>query len=605
MIAVRIIQAAAAGIVLLAGYTAVAGENPPTVRREVVQPIHEYFHLKETVKVNAEGAFVLNGFTNYTHLGTDFGFLGPASLHVTSEPAGLRADLSATPGAWGGVWHSLSQLARQKTPMRLAEPYPALIRPEYQPRVVGVQAVASGRGKLKVELIAPSIPSQGVAATPVPPAWAHTFELQGGDQPATLTAPVDAKEVPEAQFLNWVAEPGSDLNVDSVSLRLQLPDVDFPTYVFLASYAKLARCYSEESGFVRDRAHIGPESLNNVAATGMFALATAAAADVGIVTKDDARKVIQRTMSAVHALPRKQGLLPHFVAQREGAWVPLPEAEYSTIDTALTLISLRAAANAIGDHESSTQALALLKAVDAQNLRDEHGYVIHGVHPDGRPIPFVWKDWGGETALVLMMQRIAAGSSLAPMMDESGKSHRGIGFITEIPALFFPQYNTNARARAGSVDWRAYRQQRLAEQKAYFLANAPQSVAARLGLYGLSAGEGAHGIGYLSSGTEDTAQQLIYPHYILMSALMDPSTGAVYDTIKTLECNGWFTPWGMVENIDADGKSYVPMVSSLNASFESLASYHLLMAHRGESDALYDVAAADPVFKDALEAVFE
>ncbi len=605
MFAVRTFRAAAAGLVFMAAHAAGAGENLPTVQREVLQPVHQYSHLKDTIQVNAAGAFVLNGFTNYTHLGTDFGFLGSGAMHVTSEPvAGIRADLSATPGSWGGVWHSLNELARQKTPMRLASVYPALIKPEFQPRVIGVQAVASGRGKLKLELIGPAAASQGLAAAPTPPVWTRTFELQGGD-PVTLNAPVDAAEVPVAQFLNWVAEPGSDLCVDSISLRLQMPDVDYPAYVFLASYAKLARCYNEQSGFVRDRAHIGPESLNNVAATGMFALATAAAADVGIVSKEDARAVVERTMRAIHALPRKQGLLPHFVAQREGAWVPLPEAEYSTIDTALTLMSLRAAANAINDHESAAQALEILKTIDMANLRDEHGYVIHGVHPDGRPIPFVWKDWGGETALVLMMQRIAAGSSLTPMMDESGVSHRGIGFITEIPALFFPQYNTNARARAGSVDWRAYRQKRLAEQKEYFVRNAPQSVAAQLGLYGLSAGEGARGIGYLSSGTEDAAQHLIYPHYILMSALMEPNAGAVYDVIKTLECNGWFTPWGLVENFGSDGKSYVPMISSLNASFESLASYHLLMAYRGESDALYDVAAGDPVFKDALEAVFE
>jgi hypothetical protein len=337
----------------------------------------------------------------------------------------------------------------------------------------------------------------------------------------------------------------------------------------------------------------------------MFALSTVAAARVGIVDESDAREIVRSTMRAIHSLPRKQGLLPHFVAQREGAWVPLPDAEYSTIDTALTLIAMRVAANALGDAESAAQALEMFKAVEAQSLRDEQGYVIHGVHPDGRPIPFVWRDWGGETALVLMMQRIAAGSSLAPMMDQSGRSHRGIGFITEIPALFFPQFNTNAHSRAGSVDWRAYRQHRLAEQKAYFIANAPHSVAARLGLYGLSAGEGARGIGYRASGVEDPDQRLIFPHYILMSGLMEPSTEPVYAVLKTLEANGWLTPWGLVENIEADGKSYVPMISSLNACFESLSSYHLLMAHRGQHDDLYEFASDDMVFKDALEAVFE
>lgn len=572
-------------------------------RRQVLQPIHEYTHLKEAVTVSASGAPVLNGFLNYTHLGTDFGFLGPAPLQVGAENGAVCANFGEDPAAWGGMWHSLNALARENTPLDLRAPYPALIRPEFQPRVVGVQAVAGGIGKLKVEMKGRNVASQG--QPPTAAQWSQLFELSGTGKSETFSAAVNGETIPYAQTLNWVAEPGSRLFVDSIALNLELPDVDFPTYVLLSSYAKLARCYSPETGLVRDRAHVGPESLNNVAATGMFTLATVAAQRAGMVEEAAARDVVRRVAKTLQGLPKKNGLLPHFVAQVEGNWVALPGAEYSTIDTALALFSLRIAANALGEEEVANQALEMLKGIEMHKLRDSQGYVLHGVHPDGTPIPFVWRDWGGETALVLMMQRVAGGSSLAPLMDESGRSHRGIGFITEIGGLFFPQFNTNAKARAGSVDWRAYRQLRLAEQKRYFTSTAPQSLAAQLGLYGLSAGEGPKGIGYHTAGTEDSEQRLIYPHYILMSGLMEPNTQPVYDVLRTLESRGWLTPWGLVENIDADGKSYVPMISALNGAFESLAAYHLLVAHRGEHDELYAAAAEDTVFQDAMQAVFE
>jgi hypothetical protein len=189
-------------------------------------------------------------------------------------------------------------------------------------------------------------------------------------------------------------------------------------------------------------------------------------------------------------------------------------------------------------------------------------------------------------------------------MDD-GQTHRGVGFIAELPALFLPKFNTHAKAHVGKVDWRTYREQRFGQQKAYFSKHAPKSLAAELGLYGLSAGEGSQGKTYHVSGVDDADQKLIYPHYILMSSLLEPDPRPVYELLGRMEAHGWLTPWGLVENIEASGKTYLPMLSSLNASFESLASYHLLMAQRKQPDAIYQAAQADPIFEDALNAVFE
>src|SRR5215203_5847657 len=113
----------AATVALSLAFGAVnAGEVPQKPSREILQPVHEYFHLKETLRIDEKGALVLNGFLNYTHLGTDFGFLGPHPLQISSTPGGLRADFSDNPAGWGGVWHSLNGLARQNVPMDLKAP---------------------------------------------------------------------------------------------------------------------------------------------------------------------------------------------------------------------------------------------------------------------------------------------------------------------------------------------------------------------------------------------------------------------------------------------------------------------------------------------------
>lgn len=578
--------------------------DAPSARRRVLQPVHEYQNLNETVAPPVYGVQILNGFLSYTNIGTDFGFLGPSELHFDCVPGGICARFPNNPDGWGGVWHSLSGLAREHQSFDLRAAYPPPIAPAFQPRVVGVQAVVSGSGKLKLEFRRSNDGNR--EKTLETTEWSKTFALAGDPLASqTLTAEVDADQIAQTHFLNWVAESGADLCVDSLALQVELPPVDFPTYVFLSSYAKLARCYSEQTGLVRDRAHTTPDVFNNVSATGLFALATAAACQLQIVEPERAKVILRRISEAIQTLPRKHGLLPHFVKLQDGKWVPLAGSEYSTVDTALCLIPLRIAAMALQDQETAARALEMLKAVSVGTLRDANGFVIHGLRENGEPLASIWRDWGGETALVLMMQRIAAGPSFVPKMDENGRTHRGIGFISELPAMFLPQFNTHMRAHAGLVDWRAYRLARLAEQKAYFPSRAPKSFAAEFGLYGLSAGEASNGKGYHVGGVEDPEEKLIFPHYILMSAQLESDPRTAYDLLGRMEQRGWLTPWGLVEHVKSDGRAYLPMIGSLNASFEAMGAYHLLMRHRETQNDIYLAASKDPVMQDAIQAVFQ
>src|SRR5688572_16876440 len=263
-----------------------AVETQKPARRVVLQPVHEYFNINEVIAAKRRGELILNGFLNYTHLGSDFGFLGPGDAPCDKCPAVCVC--VKTPGTWGGVWHSLNRLAREHVPLDLRAVYPVQIVPAFQPRIVGVQIVASGTGALKLEF---KTDVAGSGVNPDAATWSRAFQLKGDRQAETFSADFSPDEIRTAQYLNWVAEPGAAIKVDSLSLRVELPELDFPTYVFLSSYAKFARCYSEQTGLVRDRAHTPARTFANVPATGMFALATVAAQNLGIVSDDTARTI--------------------------------------------------------------------------------------------------------------------------------------------------------------------------------------------------------------------------------------------------------------------------------------------------------------------------
>jgi hypothetical protein len=251
---------------------------------------------------------------------------------------------------------------------------------------------------------------------------------------------------------------------------------------------------------------------------------------------------------------------------------------------------------------------SLIKAVresEFDQLRDRDGYVIQGLGDDGRtPLPLSWRDWGGETALVLLLEHMATGKIVKLRLDGSGKVRNGVGFIAEIQSLFYPEFSFDEVDAITSVDWLNARRALLEEQKAYFPRRWPGSNAARLGLYGLSAGSGPRGVGYVANGTETPGKvELIHPHYILMSGLLEPDPGAVYKVVKTMESCGLIPPWGMVENFTKD-LEYLPMLGSLNAAFECLSAYHLWARAAGKRDHIYEAAEHCPLLREAVRAFY-
>ncbi len=566
-----------------------------TPTRLVWQPVQEYFIHATPGRVVSPvaGTRRLNSFTAYTHLGTDFGFMGPVEHDIEWQKDEICLHLGQEPEAWAGMWHSLSGLAREtQKSLDFSAAWPELIEARYQPRISSLRVDVRGRGHLKLE-----IKSESHEVL-----WTTLVNLEESPkQPVML--PLSPLTLKKTKLLNWIAEPGSEFCVDSLQLGVETPPVPFEEYVVAASYAKLARSYDPGSGLVKDRAHLEDGAFESLASTGMFALATAVLSQppLQIVTPEKARKALHKIHTAVKALERPMGVLPHFVRRSATGYVIHPGTEYSTVDTALYYHSLLLGAEMLGDADLKMALVSAVDQIDFAKLRLPDGVISHGLNEDGRTLlPHGWKDWGGETALVMMLQNIVDEKAPRRAMERPAQAWQGTGFIPEIQSLFYPDFDSDEPDALDGVKWLTTRRQMLQSQKNYIQRVWPQSPAAKMGLYGLSAGENEHGNSYYVGGVDLPDQAVLHPHYILMSAaLSDPAD--TYSLLHRLEHAGLFTPWGMVETFTVHGQNYLPMNGSLNASFETLGAYHLLARHRGFLNAIHAASRQSQELRRAVQ----
>lgn len=563
--------------------------------RLVWQPVQEYFIRIQPGRapVPVEGTQRLNSFVAYTHLGTDFGFHGSAAHTIQWQTDEICVSLGQDPDAWAGIWHSLAGLARENAKsLNFAAPWPSFISARYQPKISSVMIQAKGQGRLKLE----------IKSNEQQMLWEHMLDVQAPNC-ETYVLPVPTLAMPNAKLINWTAEPGSEICVTSLNLGMELPAVPFDEYVVAASYAKLARCYDPASGFVKDRAHIEDGAFESLASTGMFALATAALSQppLELVNPKEAAKIIRTIHRSARALDRPLGLLPHFVRRSATGYVIHPGTEYSTVDTAIFYHSLLLAAQGVGDEELHQELASAVDQIDFKALRLPNGSLSHGMKDDGKTLlPHGWTDWGGESALVMMLERISNDHAPRVKMERPGQSWQGTGFIPEVQSLFYPDFDQDVPDALDGVKWLSARTRMLQSQRDYIQRTWPDSLAAKIGMYGLSAGEGEHGDRYHVGGVDLPNQAMIHPHYILMSAALT-APADTYALLERMEKAGYFPPWGMVETICITGHSYLPMIGSLNASFETIGAYHLLAKNRGSPDLIYQSSRQSPELRRAVE----
>lgn len=575
-------------------FITVASASAQEETRLVWQPVLDYTAREPTNSgpLPRDGKHRINPFVTYTHLGTDFGFHGPGEPAITWCDGSVCLNLD-NGDAWAGMWHSLAGRAVDSaTVLDFNRCYPALVSASVQPVVTELMVMAMGKGRLKLEI---------KSATET--LWTRDIDVNSVES-RPFTALVPARQLQAAKFLNWTAEPGSDVCLTKLDLGVQMPALSFDRYVLLASYAKMARCYSPELGFLKDRAHIRDGDFNSIPATGLFALATAMMCqpDVAMVPPDAARAVVKKIWQSVAAIPTAKGLLPHFAKFINGKPVIHPGTEFSSVDTAIYYQAMFMAAQMLDDHDTTKAALDRIKMVDFAGLTMADGAICHGVRDDGTTLlKFGWRDWGGETAMVMLLARMGGAYPQAAVMQSGGEPWQGTGFIAEIQSLFHPDFDSNVPDAVSKVNWHEARMNLLTRQKNYFPKALQDSAAAQVGFYGLSAGEGAYGTTYEVGGVDLPSQQLVHPHYILMSGTLEEKPETVYALLHRMERAGWLTPWGLVENIRADGSGYLPMISALNAGFETLGAYHLLAKAHHQEDSIYKASRESTEIRDAIK----
>lgn len=562
------------------------------------QPVMKYL-LRKNVQPKARGsqeAIPINPFVSYTHIGTDFGFHGPGERYLSWDNGRLSADLE-TPTEWAGMWHCLEGLARENgRTMNFAKPYGAAIADRWQPRVSSLMVEAQGCGTLKLEL----------KSNDQRRLWEKSLAIDS-PKPGPIQMPVSPQNVPDAKFLNWTAEPGASLTFSGLSLGFELPEGSSERQLLLSSYAKLLRCWTESTGLVRDRAHIEEGAFDSMPASACFGLATAVMAhpSVGMVDPVFARQALRRLHTTVQAIPRAKGLLPHFVKRVDGQLRIHPGTEYSTVDTAIYLQSILLAASILQEPDVVDGIRKMLREVQVEGLRLGDGAISHGLKDDGTTLlPFAWRDWGGETALVLLMARMAGDGNGSVVMAKDGRIWQGTGFIAEIQSLFHPDFSSSTPDAVSGVNWLAAREAMLNAQKGYFPKQLPGSFAARVGLYGLSAGEGAYGASYHVGGVDLPDQQVVHPHYIALSAALEKDHDALKGLLHRLQHAGWYTPFGFVENIPVDGNRHLPMIGGLNACFETLGAYHLVAKVEQAENVIYKASRDDKEIREAMRLFF-
>jgi hypothetical protein len=212
---------------------------------------------------------------------------------------------------------------------------------------------------------------------------------------------------------------------------------------------------------------------------GFAALAAAAAADLGVVSTGDARAIARQAIEALLRVPRepRTGWLPHWLKNGQRH----PDSEWSTVDTALALLSALQAATILDLGGHRTRLRAFLDGIDFDAVTTSANEISHGLDAQGRVLASVWDAWGGETALIQLLRGYRDPCLPGLRTSHSPPAYRGRGFITELGALLVEQLGgAAATPDRWNVNWYDQRLSHYRAQRSY-VGNSP--------LFGLSPAE--------------------------------------------------------------------------------------------------------------------
>jgi len=531
-----------------------------------------------------DAAPMINPFENFTHMASDFGWMGPGEARIDSKGGIIHVKST---GEWTGAWHSLAGLASQSN---------RSLDPNNLTGLDGNSALNCGIRKLAVNVEGQGLFRVELADINRKVVWQQSTTLNS-DSTTTLYFPIDPATLGQIKFMDWIAEPGCKLKLSSIGFIAERQEMPMEEWAFLISLGKLRRCHDLESGLTRDRGHTPAGKFDSIASTGMQSLASALGASEGILKRDDVRKEIARTISALETLPKAAGFLPHFTHRNpQGSITIVPGTEFSTVDTAIAFQSILLATQILDFPDLHDRVAKMIGQLDFSVVTSSEGWIGHGILDDGQTLLNAsWRDWGGETALILALEAMVPGHTPRGNMLSSGWPYRGTGFIAEIQSLFYPQFDTPTPDRISNISWPEVRRKLLNQQINYPKANWPDSPAAMGGIFGLSAGEaGMPGAGYSANGIEVMGVRWLHPHYMMMSLALS-GQDRYLEGLQALDARQFLYPCGLPENIEMDLKLHNPMQGSLNASFETISAYHGWKKRDSETNLIDKAARRDPL----------
>lgn len=503
--------------------------------------------------------------------------------------------------SWGGVWMSLNHPIREGLPVNFSALLPSPIVPAYQSRMTGMRVVIA-RGTpnraFRVEL------KDGSNLR-----WQNEIMLNGGREVVN----VDLPALGNINQLVWVldrASAGDYVVLESVSFTATSPIADTATVAFVWSYGMLLDNWNPATGLVRDRAKDASGEFDAIQSTGSLAAATAIAAQLGVLPRADAIRMVDRIGRTLRVdLPRLHGLWPHWVKNAAGKLTMVQDTEWSSVDTVIAAIGLLEAESGLGMDTSGTEQM--LNAIEWNNLVTPGG-ISHGYTYAGTLIPYAWDTFGGESWLVELAYAGTTGR-LAPMAYASAPTANGSGFIDELAWLFVaPPFKPDH----WGTDWPPYRTLALDKQKGYYPSLFPASCFSQLGLFGLSAGEvpspstvtpqniyQAFGVGGRFTAANDGSALLgapvIVPHYAALAASLRPLQAiTMWDWLIR---NGYFTPLTNVESLlfpansscDPASVSWNDLKGSWNLALQTLGWGRYLAERRGLVPILWQATTAN------------
>ena len=569
----------------------------------------------------------------YNQIGGDRGLLSDISVDPGGEAAYSRSsdsvyrgEILRHSGHWGslGMWYALGRPASDSPSLDPTAIYHSVILPAFQPRLTGIDVVVSsiespaGRDDLEFKVELKGHNAQGHQTLRGDWKWSGREQLLAGTFPKTFSVDIKPEALGgDAGVVLWMldgATLGDAIEVDSVRLRVEMPELPIADEALLTSLGMLLHNYDDSTGMVQDRSSFPRGDFENVTATAKLAKILAMALEMGFVEDAAAKSIIAKIAETLlNVVPRGpteiNSLWPHFTYN--GGTERISDSEWASGDTAYAVLDLIVALWMIGDPQGQLpQSVAMLKQIDWAALRAPNGGFYHGYDVDGGLLTGIWYGFGAETIGVILAA-LAGGDVLGEMGPPP--SDNGSGFIYHAGYPIVP----SGVDRWGN-NWFALRYAEIESQLGWYADPAHTNpYLSDLGLFGLSAAERpegwdpdpdhiyqAYGTGGQDPTALDGSNRVVALHYSGMIAQMQKE--AAEAMWVSLRQSGVISPLNNLESMQVNPTSgAIEFINYLRGSWNlALQAEGWAMCHREAAWLAHDAIRNVPELAAAYDIIF-